>query len=137
MVSKEYKNWIKVQAKKNRNSLTNAEFAVKQWLENNGIRHRAQVPIVCSKDGAGYIADFVIYEKPYRRCILEVDGEYHNSEEMRCKDRIRTENLENRGYLVERIENESVCSNDQLDKTMETIISRFKERRNEKRRIHP
>lgn len=123
-MNKGYKKWVTNQAKKNRKKLTLSELAVKDWLEKNQIRHRAQVPIICSKSGAGYIADFVIYEKDFRRCILEVDGGYH--ENVKDKDMERTINLERRGYILERITNEEVM--EELDTAMNNVINKFKDR---------
>lgn len=52
-----------------------------------------------------YIADFYF---PKLKTILEIDGGYHNNDEQKQKDEIRTKDLENIGYKVVRMTNSDV-----------------------------
>jgi very-short-patch-repair endonuclease len=55
-----------------------------------------------------YIADLYIPDKKF---IIEVDGEYHNTEEQRIKDKEREEYLINKGFKLIRFKNEEVKNN--------------------------
>lgn len=54
-----------------------------------------------------YIADFLI---PSIKTIIEIDGEYHFTEEQKQKDIQRTKDLKQKGYKVIRINNNIILS---------------------------
>lgn len=54
-----------------------------------------------------YIADFLI---PSIKTIIEIDGEYHFTEEQKQKDIQRTKDLKQKGYKVIRINNNTILS---------------------------
>jgi len=64
-----------------------------------------------------YIADFICLEISL---IIEVDGEYHNSEEQQEKDTIRTKYLNEQGFYVLRFTNNEVIN--QTEWVLKSII---------------
>ncbi|MCW3090824.1 MAG: leucine--tRNA ligase [Ferruginibacter sp.] len=92
-------------AKENRKELTEAEGVIWQKLRDrqlDGCKFRRQHPI------AGYIPDFVCLEK---KLIIEIDGEYHNSEEQKSFDEARANWLAENGFEMIRFTNEEVKNN--------------------------
>ncbi len=89
-------------AKNNRKNATEAEDKLWQEVRNkkiNGYKFRRQHPI------AGYIPDFVCLE---RRLVIEIDGDYHNEEEQKKYDTLRTTLLKEINYHLIRFTNEQV-----------------------------
>ncbi|HKB44947.1 MAG TPA: chorismate synthase [Chitinophagaceae bacterium] len=89
-------------AKNNRKNATEAEDKLWQEVRNkkiNGYKFRRQHPI------AGYIPDFVCLE---RRLVIEIDGDYHNEEEQKKYDTLRTTLLKEINYQLIRFTNEQV-----------------------------
>ena len=89
----------------------------KTVLDNNKIKYKMNVPIW--KPGLNnYWLDFLIDDT----IDLEIDGDIHNKEEVKIKDKIRTEYLESKGYTVYRIkwvnpisEKSKIIVNQQID----------------------
>ena len=67
-----------------------------------GVRFRRQHVI------GDYIVDFVCLSKSL---IIEIDGGYHNTDEQKTYDTLRTEWLELQGFTVIRFTNEQVLNN--------------------------
>ena len=70
-----------------------------------------------------YIVDFICLEY---KLVIEVDGEYHHTDEQRQEDQIRTNYLQSNGFQVIRFSNEEVKSN------IRKIIQIIKEELNNK-----
>lgn len=99
------KDVISKYAHDNRENPTAAESRFKNFLSNNKISYKFQVPIRC--EGKGYIIDFVIHSKSLNKDIaVEIDGGYHNTPDQVQKDKIREDNLKESGYVVVRFKNE-------------------------------
>ena len=94
---------LKNNAVKNRKTPTDAETLLWQCLRDRqlGLKFRRQHAI------GDYIADFICLEISL---IIEVDGEYHNSEEQQEKDTIRTKYLNEQGFYVLRFTNNEVIN---------------------------
>ncbi len=94
---------LKNNAVKNRKTPTDAETLLWQCIRDRqlGLKFRRQHAI------GDYIADFICLEISL---IIEVDGEYHNSEEQQEKDTIRTKYLNEQGFYVLRFTNEEVIN---------------------------
>ncbi len=68
-----------------------------------------------------FIADFVCLEK---KLVVEVDGEYHDNEEQKEVDQLRTEILNELGYKVIRFTNEQVLGSiDEVVKEISTQLN--------------
>lgn len=119
---------LKAFARKNRNHPTEAEKAL--WSMINGmrlgVRFRRQHII------NDYIADFVCLEK---KLIIEVDGNYHLTDEQKGYDAHRTETLEQFGFQVLRFKNEEVIANTQA--VVNAIIDKLEKTTYIYKRIHP
>ena len=92
-------------AKQNRKNATAAEDALWQEVRNRKIKNfkfRRQHPI------AGFIPDFVCLEQ---KLIVEIDGEYHNTEEQKKYDEAREQWLKEHSYRLIRFTNEEVLTN--------------------------
>jgi very-short-patch-repair endonuclease len=76
----------------------------------DGLKFRRQCPL------GRYIVDLACAE---RLLAIEIDGEYHDDEEQRMKDRMRTGVLEDYGYRVLRFPNEVVLTD--LGAVLESI----------------
>jgi len=101
-------------AKFNRQHQTPAEEKLWNELRNRklaGFKFRRQHPI------EAYIPDFVCLEK---KLVVEVDGGYHNDEEQKKIDDLRTKTLQKNHYNLVRFTNEEV-----LDKT-EWVLEEIK-----------
>lgn len=100
---------LKELAKKNRNNPTMAERFLWKQLKGCalGVKFQRQHIVY------DYIADFICIEK---KLIIEVDGEYHFTEEQKQYDDARTDVLTSFGYKIIRFTNNEV-----LYKTLEVI----------------
>ena len=94
---------LKNNAVNNRKTPTDAETLLWQCIRDRqlGLKFRRQHAI------GDYIADFICLEISL---IIEVDGEYHNSEEQQEKDTIRTKYLNEQGFYVLRFTNNEVIN---------------------------
>ena len=101
-------------AKANRKNYTVTEDIIWQALRNRKLeaKFRRQHPI------DKFIADFVCLEY---NLIVEIDGEYHNSEEQQELDNARANLLELNGFKVIRFTNKQVLNN------LDDILSIIKE----------
>ena len=98
-------NFLIEYAKENRKNQTEAEEIIWQQLRNRNVegqKFRRQHPI------AGYIPDFVCLDK---KLIIEIDGTYHDHEQQKKFDTMRTEWLNEHGYSMLRVTNEEVKNN--------------------------
>jgi len=92
-------------ARELRNNMTKAEELLWESLKGNklnGQKFRRQHPV------GVYIADFYNHKN---KLIIEIDGDYHDTEEQKLKDIERTKFLEYNGLRVIRFKNEEVLSN--------------------------
>jgi len=105
---------LKNNAVNNRKTPTDAETLLWQSLRDRqlGLKFRRQHAI------GDYIADFICLEISL---IIEVDGEYHNSEEQQEKDTIRTKYLNEQGFYVLRFTNNEVMN--QTEWVLKSIIA--------------
>ena len=103
-------------AKINRTTSTETEAILWQELRNKktGYKFRRQHPF------DAFIVDFICLSK---QLVIEIDGEYHNTEEQIASDFERTEIINSLGFEVIRFTNEEVKSN--LKNVVETIISKL------------
>lgn len=85
----------------NKKNATHAELIALDVLVKNNVEFEFQKP--CVVFGKCYIMDF--YLPKFGVCI-EIDGEYHNSQEQLIKDKERANNLAKSGVLVVRFTNE-------------------------------
>ena len=104
---------LKNNAVNNRKTPTDAETLLWQCIRDRqlGLKFRRQHAI------GDYIADFICLEISL---IIEVDGEYHNSEEQQEKDTIRTKYLNEQGFYVLRFTNNEVIN--QTEWVLKSII---------------
>ena len=105
---------LKNNAVNNRKTPTDAETLLWQCIRDRqlGLKFRRQHAI------GDYIADFICLEISL---IIEVDGEYHNSEEQQEKDTIRTKYLNEQGFYVLRFTNNEVIN--QTEWVLKSIIA--------------
>ncbi|MBD0366889.1 MAG: class I tRNA ligase family protein, partial [Flavisolibacter sp.] len=105
-------------ARSNRKQSTDAEARLWKLLRDNqlGCKFRRQHPV------EGFIADFACLQKGL---IVEVDGDYHNTNEQQEYDTQRTELLTQKGFTVLRFTNEEVLQNISAvqDKIKQTIAN--------------
>ena len=102
-------------AKEMRNSPTEAESVLWQYLSNNqrkGVRFKRQHPIKY------FIADFYCHSK---KLIIEIDGGYHRIPEQYEYDRNRDDELEKLGLKVLHFTNEQVLVD--IENTIKIIDS--------------
>lgn len=94
---------LKENARKNRANMTEAEKMLWERLRcyPRPLRFRRQHII------GDYIVDFVCLEK---MLVVEVDGEYHSTDEQKALDELRTENLNSVDFSVVRFTNEQVIN---------------------------
>jgi chorismate synthase len=100
-------NWkhLSVFAKQNRKNPTAAESKLWEEVRNrkiHGCKFRRQHPV------NGFIPDFICLEN---KLIVEIDGEYHNEEEQKKYDEIRTKWLAAGNYRMLRFSNVEVLNN--------------------------
>ena len=103
---------LKANARKNRGEMTLAESLLWDCLkaEIPDYHFRRQHVI------GDYIADFACLS---RQLVIEVDGEYHFTDEQQLLDETRTEFLNKRGFYVMRFTNQEVMN--EIDNVIETI----------------
>ena len=103
---------LKANARKNRGEMTLAESLLWDCLkaEIPDYHFRRQQVI------GDYIADFACLS---RQLVIEVDGEYHFTDEQQLQDEARTEFLNKRGFYVMRFTNQEVMN--EIDNVIETI----------------
>ena len=92
---------------------TEAELLMWTLLRGNrfGVNFRRQHII------GDYIVDFACL---LRSLVIEIDGEYHQTNEQIKEDAIRTEWLKQRGFTVIRFKNDEIFNNlDYVNKTIE------------------
>ena len=108
-------------AKQLRGSMTQAEIVMWDKLKNKqfkGYKFRRQHPI------HHFIVDFYCHEL---QLIIEIDGQYHDSEEQINKDLNRTELLAFQGLREIRFANESIINDiDSVLKKLEQQINQCK-----------
>ena len=94
---------LKENARKNRANMTEAEKMLWERLRcyPRPLRFRRQHII------GDYIVDFVCLEK---MLVVEVDGEYHSTDEQKALDELRTEYLNSVDFSVVRFTNEQVIN---------------------------
>lgn len=127
---KSYQETLESNAKKMRENPTKAELIMKCVLCGTIGKWRFKWQhVLHGKSQRGYIADFYF---PYTRTILEVDGGYHNDEEQKKKDAMRTKDLEEAGYKVFRISNEDVLNGKISPEIVPWIVTNEKEHTKER-----
>ena len=94
---------LKENARNNRDNMTEAEKMLWERLRcyPRPLRFRRQHII------GDYIVDFVCLEK---MLVVEVDGEYHSTDEQKALDELRTEYLNSVDFSVVRFTNEQVIN---------------------------
>ena len=106
-----------------RRNETIAEKLLWEKLRNNqleGLKFRRQHPVNI------YIADFYCHKF---KLIIELDGDYHNQEEQKQKDEVRTEVLRLNGLKIIRFKNEEVEQDiNQVLITIKNKIEQLKEK---------
>ena len=107
-----------------RRNETKAEKLLWEKLRNNqleGLKFRRQHPVNI------YIADFYCHKF---KLIIELDGDYHNQEEQKQKDEVRTEVLRLNGLKIIRFKNEEVEQDiNQVLTTIKNKIEQLKEKK--------
>ena len=106
-----------------RRNETKAEKLLWEKLRNNqleGLKFRRQHPVNIN------IADFYCHKF---KLIIELDGDYHNQEEQKQKDEVRTEVLRLNGLKIIRFKNEEVEQDiNQVLTTIKNKIEQLKEK---------
>ena len=106
-----------------RRNETIAEKLLWEKLRNNqleGLKFRRQHPVNI------YIADFYCHKF---KLIIELDGDYHNQEEQKQKDEVRTEVLRLNDLKIIRFKNEEVEQDiNQVLITIKNKIEQLKEK---------
>ena len=106
-----------------RRNETKAEKLLWEKLRNNqleGLKFRRQHPVNI------YIADFYCHKF---KLIIELDGDYHNQEEQKQKDEVRTEVLGLNDLKIIRFKNEEVEQDiNQVLTTIKNKIEQLKEK---------
>jgi very-short-patch-repair endonuclease len=106
-----------------RRNETKAEKLLWEKLRNNqlgGLKFRRQHPVNI------YIADFYCHKF---KLIIELDGDYHNQEEQKQKDEVRTEVLKLNDLKIIRFKNEEVEQDiNQVLITIKNKIEQLKEK---------
>ncbi len=98
-----------------RKNMTKAEVILWNVIRGKNLkdlRFRRQHPI------AKFVVDFYCHEK---KLVIELDGNVHDTEEAKEKDKLRSELLEQLGLKVIRFRNEEVLNN--LKEVVKKIIS--------------
>lgn len=118
--------FIQQEADRMRENPTEGEVRFKDFCDRYGIEYEFQKPLLIG--GRGIILDFSIIsegnpkykESKKRKIAVEIDGEYHETEEQKKKDKARTKTLKGNHYSVFRLTNEET-------KTDSVIKRKFKE----------
>ena len=105
---------LKENAKANRNNMTEAESAFWSLAKGSGLGEKCRRQYIIGE----YIVDFFFRKS---MLIVELDGEYHFTEEQQKEDAIRQDWLKHMGYRIIRFTNEEVLFN------TEKMIERVKE----------
>lgn len=95
---------LKENAKANRRNLTEAESIFWNIAKSSGLGQKCRRQYIIGQ----YIVDFFFRQS---LVIVEIDGEYHFTEEQHREDVIRQKWLEQMGYKVIRFTNEEVLHN--------------------------
>jgi len=104
----------------NKKKATKGEMMMYDALKRNKILFTSQYPIFDTHHR--YIVDaFIPVEFGAKGIVLEVDGEYHKSEELILKDRNRDDYMHLRGFKVIRITNNEV--KDRINDIISLIMS--------------
>ena len=108
---------LKSYSRENRKNKTEAEDLLWQRIRNNqlGVKVRRQHAI------EGYIVDFALLPV---KLIIEIDGDYHNEDEQKLYDEIRTKCLSSVGLSLLRFTNDEVLNN--TEQVIEKIKSFIK-----------
>ena len=109
---------LKENARKNRLVQTDAEKVLWEYLRRNalGVRFRRQFII------GDFITDFACIEK---KLVIEVDGQYHLTDEQIEEDRKRTYHISQLGYHVIRFTNEEIMTD--INKVISIIKTNLNE----------
>ena len=105
---------LKENARKNRLKMTEAETILWEQLRQYARPYRFRRQHIIGD----YIADFVCLQK---MLVIEVDGEYHSTDEQQALDAQRTEFLNRVGFSVVRF------SNEQIINETENVMARIRE----------
>ena len=92
---------LKEYAKSNRSNMTEAESAFWSLTKGKAFGERCIRQHIIGD----YIVDFLFRKS---KLVVEIDGEYHESQEQREQDRNRTEELEKMGFHVLRFTNQQI-----------------------------
>jgi len=114
-------SFLKLKARELTYSRTKWEVIIYGLLKEQGILFEFQEPII-TKNGHGYIADFLIKGT---NLIIEIDGkQWHGTKEQQKKDNLRSRRLRKDGYEILRLWNSqvSVCSKQDLIKIIKQAI---------------
>ena len=103
---------LKQNAQENRVNQTEAESAFWSYAKSNGFGLKCRRQYIIGQ----YIVDFFFRDS---LLIIEIDGDYHLTEEQQIEDKIRQNWLEQNGYTVLRFTNNQLLFD--IDKTIETI----------------
>lgn len=120
----ERKLFLEQEAQRMRENPTEGEKLFKNFCDKYDISYTNQKPVMIGY--RGFILDFEIITKgnpklrssKKRKIAVEIDGEYHKTEEQKEKDAARTKTLKGGQYYVIRFTNEEV-------KDEKTIIQKF------------
>ena len=112
----EYK-LLKNNAKANRSNMTEAESVFWQIAKSSGLGQKCRRQYIIGE----YIVDFFFRQS---MTIVELDGDYHFTEEQQKEDKERQDWLEQKGYKVLRFTNEQVLYD--TDNTIDIIINTIK-----------
>ena len=109
-------------AKEMRKGYTEAEGILWKELRNEklGVKFRRQHPI------EAYIVDFICLQE---KLVIEVDGGYHETDEQKSYDEMRTKTLKAIGFEVIRFSNNEVIKN--IEEVKEKIRSKLAESAND------
>ena len=110
---------LKEFARKNRKNKTVAEDILWQHLRNNKLGSKVRRQHVIED----FIIDFAFLNE---KLLIEVDGDYHNDEQQKIYDNMRTQVMGELGYEVLRFTNEAVEQN--IEKVLSSISIILKER---------
>lgn len=107
-------SFLKDKSRMNRSYQTDAEEILWQRIRKCalGVKFRRQHCIL------DFIVDFICLEK---KLIIEVDGEYHNTEQQIRDDQARSDDLYRYGYYVLRFTNDMVIND------IDYVLNRIKD----------
>ena len=91
--------------RQNRENAPPCEILVAKYLHSKGLSYIPQAPFILCPENEKNIFIFVDFYLPALRLVIEVDGDSHNSEGAKEKDRRRDLLLRNMGIMVSRITN--------------------------------